>query len=80
MLTQLNPPIPLWHTTKGNGYAIAVIDYSQEHHLYWVVGFDDTGEIWTCPNTDVRLQINQTLKRTAKPVQQHYMADLTDAG
>ena len=71
-LNQLNPPIPLWHTQKGNGYAIAVIDYSPEYHLHWVVGFDDTGEIWVCPNIDVRLQRNYTLKRIPK----HYMEEL----
>ncbi len=36
MLTQLNPTIPL-ETSRGRGYALAVIDYGMEHNLLWVV-------------------------------------------
>ena len=54
MILQLNPTIPM-STPKGSGYAIAVIDYSQEHNLYWVIAIDDSGEIWTYPNTEVRM-------------------------
>ena len=63
MLTQLNPTIPMEVIGKGKGHAFAVIDYGQEHHLIWVVGIDDTREIWCTPNTDVRLQPNWTMKR-----------------
>ncbi len=62
MLTQLNPTIPM-SCPKGDGHAIAVIDYSQEHHLLWVIAIDKTGEIWTCANPDVRLQDNFTMGR-----------------
>lgn len=65
MITQLNPPIPMW-CDKGNGYAIAVIDYSQEHHLIWVIAIDETGEIWAVPNPGVRLQKNFTMSRLFK--------------
>ena len=36
MFTQLNPPIPLTVTDRGDGFAIGVIDYGQEHNLIWV--------------------------------------------
>ena len=51
--TQLNPQIPLI-TEKGNGQAIGIIDYSEEHDLFWVVILDETGEIWAIPNAKVR--------------------------
>ena len=45
MFTQLNPPIPLTVLDKGDGFAIAVIDYGQEHNLIWVTMITATGEI-----------------------------------
>lgn len=60
--TQLNPQIPLM-TEKGKGQAIAVIDYSEEHDLIWVVILDDTGEIWSIPNPKVRGFPNYTMGR-----------------
>jgi len=62
MLTQLQPTIPLL-TPKGKGFAHFVIDYSQEHDLLWVVFLNETGECWTFPNADVRLQSNFSLNR-----------------
>ena len=62
MILQLNPMIPM-STPKGNGYAIAMIDYSQEHNIYWVIAIDLTGEIWTYSNTEVRIQKNITIGR-----------------
>jgi len=62
MLLQLNPTIPL-DTPKGYGQALALLDYSSEHHLFWVVAIDDTGEIWTFPNPEVRAQKNITMGR-----------------
>ena len=62
MFYQLNPQIPLI-TEKGNGQAIAVIDYSEEHDLKWVVILDDNGEIWTFPNSKVRGFFNSTMGR-----------------
>lgn len=64
MFTQLNPPLPLHVDGKGTGYAIAVIDYGQEHNLIWVTAIDSTGEIWCAPNPKVRLQKNWTMGRT----------------
>ena len=40
--TQLNPTLPVTVEGKGKGYAFAVIDYGQEHHLIWVVALDGT--------------------------------------
>ena len=40
MFTQLNPPIPLTVTDKGDGMAFAVIDYGAEHNLLWVTDAD----------------------------------------
>ncbi len=62
MILQLNPPIPVW-TEMGTGQAILVLDYSQEHHIIWVIAMDATGEIWSLPNPEVRLQRNITLSR-----------------
>lgn len=63
MILQLNPPIPMTVLGKGNGYALAMIDYSQEHNLMWIIAIDSTGEIWTVENQNVRLQKNITLGR-----------------
>jgi len=63
VFTQLDPPIPLHVIGKGTGYAIAVIDYSQEHNLIWVTALDDSGEIWCAPNPLVRLGKNWTMGR-----------------
>lgn len=62
MLTQLNPPIPLV-TPKGSGLAWFIIDYGIEHHLMWVVAIDETGEIWTFKNPDIRADKNITVGR-----------------
>jgi hypothetical protein len=63
--TQLDPYLPL-QTPKGSGYAVAVLDYSQEHHILWLVVDDATGEIWAWPNPQVRAQRNISLGRTYK--------------
>lgn len=65
MIIQLNPPIPL-KTPKGDGLAWMMIDYGAEHHLMWVVAIDDTGEIWTFANPEVRAQKNITMGRLTK--------------
>jgi hypothetical protein len=67
MFTQLNPPIPLHVLGKGDGYAVAVIDYGQEHNLLWVTAIHDSGEIWCAPNPQVRMQANWSMGRPASP-------------
>lgn len=62
MIIQLDPTIPL-ETPKGRGFAHFVIDYGQEHHLFWVVFIDETGDCWTFDNPQVRLQANSTMGR-----------------
>lgn len=62
LMLQLNPPIPVV-TPKGKGWAHVLIDYSQEHDLLWVVFLDESGECWTLPNRDVRIQKNMSLGR-----------------
>ena len=63
MFTQLNPTIPLHVLGKGDGYAIGMIDYGQEHNLIWVTAIDETGEIWCAPNHKVRLGKNWSMGR-----------------
>jgi hypothetical protein len=63
MLIQLNPTIPLT-TPKGDGLAVALIDYGEDHDLKWVVIQDVTGEIWTWHNDKVRGVKNITQNRT----------------
>jgi hypothetical protein len=65
MFTQLAPPIAMT-CPKGEGYAIGIIDYSQEHHLVWVIAIDATGEIWSFSNPHVRMQQNITMGRILK--------------
>ncbi len=62
--TQLDPPIPLTVIGKGKGYAIAVIDYGQEHNLIWVTALNESGEIWCAPNPQVRMEGNWTMGRS----------------
>lgn len=63
-LTQLNPTIPVYVIGKGEGFALAVIDYGQEHNLIWVTAINATGEIWCAPNPKVRLGSNWTMGRS----------------
>ncbi len=60
---QLEPPIPLHVIGKGDGYALAAIDYGQEHNLIWVTAINNTGEIWCAPNPQVRLLPNWSMGR-----------------
>ena len=63
MFTQLNPPIPLHVLGKGDGHALGVIDYGQEHNLLWVTAIDGTGEIWCADNPQVRMLANWSIGR-----------------
>lgn len=62
MILQLNPTIPVI-TPKGKGYAHFLIDYSQEHDLYWVCFINDTGECWTYSNKEIKADQNITMDR-----------------
>ncbi len=65
MITQLDPSIPVIVTSKDNreGEAMFLEVRSPEHHKYWGVAFDDTGEIWWVPNTEVRVMNCWTVER-----------------
>lgn len=63
MFTQLNPPMPLHVLGRGDGVAVAVIDYGAEHNLIWVTAINATGEVWCAPNPEVRFLQNWTLGR-----------------
>jgi hypothetical protein len=63
MILQLNPTLPIIRVSDGiKGYAFLIIDYSQEHDLYFTCALDN-GEIWTLNNKDIRVQENITLGR-----------------
>jgi hypothetical protein len=64
MILQLNPTIPIIRISdRMNGYALVIIDYSQEHHLLFVCAMDN-GEIWTLNNKEIRIPKNISLDRS----------------
>jgi hypothetical protein len=65
MILQLNPPIPL-DTPKGSGLALLVIDYGTEHNILWTVAINETGEIWTFMNPEVKATKNVSMGRLTK--------------
>ena len=79
MFTQLNPTIPVHVLGKGDGYAIGMIDYGQEHNLIWVTAIDETGELWCAPNHKVRLGKNWTMGRSENPLISKAKADACNA-
>ena len=52
------------HTPKGDGIALFMIDYGAEDDILWMVGINETGEIWCVPNYEVRLMANWSYRRT----------------
>jgi hypothetical protein len=63
MMLQLSPMIPMVRVSDGmKGYAMLVIDYSQEHDLLFTCAMDN-GEVWTLSNKDIRMNVNITLNR-----------------
>ena len=68
MFTQLATPMPVHVLDKGDGFAMAVIDYGQEHDLIWVTAITATGELWCAPNPRVRMQRNWTAGRPENPL------------
>ena len=61
-MMQLNPPIPV-DTPKGKGLSHVLIDYGPEYHTLWLVALDDSREIWTFPNYEIRIRENPTMGR-----------------
>ncbi|MCB2047212.1 MAG: hypothetical protein KDE32_03185 [Novosphingobium sp.] len=68
MFTQLNPALPLHVLDRGDGYAIGIIDYGQEHNLIWVTVLNESGEVWCAPNPMVRFGKNWTMGRKENPL------------
>ncbi|GGC35666.1 hypothetical protein GCM10011371_23800 [Novosphingobium marinum] len=68
MFTQLSPAIPLHVLERGDGLAVGVIDYGEEHDLIWVTAIDATGEVWCAPNHKVRFGKNWTMGRGENPL------------
>jgi hypothetical protein len=66
VITQLNPMIPVHVLGRGDGYAMAIIDYGQEHNLIWVTAITASGEIWCAPNPSVRMAKNWTMGRPGR--------------
>jgi hypothetical protein len=63
MMIQLSPLLPL-ESPKGKCFAHFLIDYGEEHNLYFVCFQNDTGECWTWSNQEIRAQQNITIGRT----------------
>ena len=76
MFTQLNPPLPVIVLEKGEGLALAVIDYGAEYNLLWVTALDQSGEIWCAPNPKVRMQSNWSMGRAKDPTVQIFPQDI----
>lgn len=64
MITQLNPPLPVFIVDKNeSALAHLVIDYGIEHNLYWVCFCKSSGECWTISNKNIRMEWNYTIGR-----------------
>lgn len=68
MIIQFDPMLPVWVKERGTGYAFAMIDYSQEHFVNFVIAFDEDGFIWVVDNRKVKIQNNYTLGRDANAI------------
>jgi hypothetical protein len=62
IIVQLNPQWPV-NTPKGEGYVVALLDYSQEHDTLFKVCINATGEYWDFPQSQVRGVKNFSLNR-----------------
>ncbi len=61
MMLQLNPQLPVFVDGMGAGYAFALIDYSQDHNLHFVVALNNGGDVWIVPNDKVKAIKNYSL-------------------
>ena len=63
MMLQLNPMLPIRRIKdQMDGYAFILINYSQEHDLFYVCVMSD-GEIWTLNNKEIKFRKNITMDR-----------------
>lgn len=62
-MLQLSPTIPVYSLEhEQNGYALVLLDYSQEHNTLFLVALEN-GELWWLPQDQIRMQPNRSLKR-----------------
>lgn len=62
------PRQELWLSTpKGKGTVLLIHDYGQEAPLYFTVIIRETGEMWTYPQSAVRVCYNTTLGGPFRP-------------
>ncbi len=66
LYTELITWVPVT-TPFGPGFAMAVIDYGQEHHLLWVVALDSNGEVRVVANPDIRVRPNESMRAPRGP-------------
>lgn len=71
IIQRIDPSMPVL-TPKGPANAHFLLDYSEDHHLFWVCAIRETGEMWTFPNYDIRAQANPTLGRENIPVPENW--------
>lgn len=67
LIHRIDPTIPVL-TPMGPANAHFLLDYSEDHHLFWVCAIAESGEIWTFPNTKIRVQANPTMGRNLIPI------------
>ena len=71
MILQLNPTIPVYSLQHDcEGYALIMIDYSQEHDTLFLVGLDN-GEIWWIKQSMLRLCKNISMDRSLNKTNEH---------
>lgn len=60
MILQLQPTIPL-DTEHGPADAFFLLDYSEQHPIYYIVFLRNTGECWMLDSRLVKLEKNITM-------------------
>lgn len=78
-VTRIDPSLPL-DTPKGKGSAHFLIDYSEEHHLLWVVFLDEDGSCWTFSNPEVQLRPNETMRPKRKKLDPEFIEAIAKSG
>jgi hypothetical protein len=55
----------------GKGRAFAMIDYSEDQHLLFVIADDKTGQVWIIANPFVRVRGNESLGTVCENPERH---------
>lgn len=62
-MLQLSPTIPVYSLEhEQEGYALVLLDYSQEHSTLFLVGLAN-GELWWIKQSQLRLCYNSSMDR-----------------